>query len=454
MNVDPLSEMLALSSCADTKNVLVNLVEVEGPFDVDALKDAVARVVENFPQLRSCLKEVRERGRYRLIREARPDLEFPFKTREVQDYDTSRPALDTYLELFQQDLDRDWDLFEELPGEFHFIPLADDLFLGGVIIHHAAADAATASEVGKQILLAYSENLSGEKSPESDSIPAFSTSGKRKAAKKKQTWNDFIYQAKHSLIPLFRRHVLPAGSGISADRGQHQVKRVFTEEESSRIMQGSLKKRVSLIDLLVVCANLAIDRWNDDRSTPTGMLTTSMTVNMKGRFRGLDTPNSSGLLYFESRPQERSNTAEFARKISMARIKQFRKHMDGHFYENVTKMNTLLRPLPFRLKRPMVHRLMQAHQLSVAVTLLGVIWPEIKQGKPTGDSSVKSFRDLTVREVHGLGYKLLSKTHVLLIVYIFRRRLNLVLAASASHFTRREADEFLDLVRELLLNSV
>lgn len=454
MNVDPLSEMLALSSCANTKNVLINLVELEGPYDIDALKDAVAKTADGFPELRSCLKEVRDRGGYRLVREARPDLELPFKIRRVQDYDPSRPVLDTYFDLFQEELDRTWDLFNEPPAEFHFVALKDDLFVGGIIIHHAAADGATASEVGKQVFLAYCENLFGERPPASDITPAVSTSDKRKARKRKRTWRDFIYQAKHSLIPLTHRHVLPAGSGSPRDQGQHQVKRVLTEEESAEIMKGSLKKRVSLIDLLVVCVNRAIDQWNADRNIPRGSLTTSMTVNMRGRFGGLDTPNSSGLLYFVSRPEERKDPATFARTISMARIKQFRKHMDGHFYENVTRMNTFLRLLPFRLKQPMVHRLMQAHQLSVAVTLMGVIWPEIKQGRPTGESSLASFHDLTVREIHGLGYKLLSNTHVLLIVHTFRKRLNLVLAASACHFSRKEADDFLDLIRELLLNSV
>ncbi len=454
MNVDPLSEMLALSSLANTKNVLVTLVEIKGPYRMDCLKDAATRTAGEFPELRSRLKEVREKGRYRLVREICPDMDFPMKIREALHFDPSTPTLDIYFDLFREELDRNWDLFNEPPAEIHVVKLTEDFYLCGVIIHHAAADAASASEIGKQVFVAYCEGIFGERPPASDTTPSVSTAKKRMVAKKKQTLKDFIYQAKHSLIPLIRSHVLPAGSGSPTDQRQHQIKRVLTEEESQAIMKASLKKRVSLIDLLVVCANRAVDQWNSGRNTPPGRITTSMTVNMKGRFRGLDTPNSSGLLYFENSPEDRKNEADFARLISMDRIKQFRKHVDGHFYENVTRMNTLLRLLPFRLKRPMVHRLMQAHQLSVAVTLMGVIWPEIKEGKPTGDSSFASFHDMTIQGLHGLGYKLLSNTHVLLIVYIFRKKLNLVLAASASHFTREEADDFLDLIRELLLSSI
>jgi hypothetical protein len=39
---------------------------------------------------------------------------------------------------------------------------------------------------------------------------------------------------------------------------------------------------------------------------------------------------------------------------------------------------------------------------------------------------------------------------LLFIIYVFRNRFNFVLAASASHFTRAEAESFMDLVLEML----
>ena len=54
--------------------------------------------------------------------------------------------------------------------------------------------------------------------------------------------------------------------------------------------------------------------------------------------------------------------------------------------------------------------------------------------------------EVSITAVHGLGYKLLSNTHLLFIVYFFANKLNVVLAASASRFTREEADAFLGLM--------
>jgi hypothetical protein len=75
-----------------------------------------------------------------------------------------------------------------------------------------------------------------------------------------------------------------------------------------------------------------------------------------------------------------------------------------------------------------------------------VLWPELQNGKPTGDSFLRAMGDVEVEEVHGLGYKLASSTRLLLIAYVFRNRLNLVLAASAELFTRGEAEQFVDLI--------
>jgi hypothetical protein len=88
---------------------------------------------------------------------------------------------------------------------------------------------------------------------------------------------------------------------------------------------------------------------------------------------------------------------------------------------------------------------MQRHQFSIGTTLLGVILPEFKKGRPTGRSIVE-YGDITLTEIHGIAYKLLSRTHLVLVVYLYHDRLNLILDATACHFTREEAEEFMDFI--------
>jgi hypothetical protein len=171
-----------------------------------------------------------------------------------------------------------------------------------------------------------------------------------------------------------------------------------------------------------------------------------MSVNMKSRYRDLNGGNNSALLFFKSRPRDREDTSAFARSIALARIKQFRNQMDFKFVQNISRVTSALRAIPFRIKRRMVNHLVNQHQLSFAITVLGVIWPTVRNGKPTAESCLTRTADLAISEVHGLGYKLLSNTHLLLIVYVYRNRLNFVLSASASVFTRQETQAFMDLL--------
>ena len=205
------------------------------------------------------------------------------------------------------------------------------------------------------------------------------------------------------------------------------------------------------MDRLVACTNTAIDRWNAAHDEAPGILTTSMSVNMRGRFSAVNRLNNSGLIFFKSRPEERKDPAAFAKSLALARIKQFRRHMDFKFYQDVSRLNAVVRPFPFAVRRKIVNFIMNKHQFSAAITLLGVIWPETRNGKPTANTCLTHSGDFTISEVHGVGYKLLSNTHLLLIVYVFRNQLNFLLHASASLFTRQEADAFMDLVMENLL---
>jgi hypothetical protein len=124
--------------------------------------------------------------------------------------------------------------------------------------------------------------------------------------------------------------------------------------------------------------------------------------------------------------------------------------MDLKHYKNVARMISCTSLLPFNARRKVVHQITQKHQCSIAITLLGVVWPEMKNGKPTLDSYPTGVGETHITEVYGTGYKHLTSTPLVLIVYSYLKRLNLVLAASGSLFSRKEAEDFMDLFMCLL----
>jgi hypothetical protein len=454
VRVDPRSEMLALTTGGDTKNILLNALEVEGPLDTAAISQAIIEASKELPQVTSCIKEVKVRGRYHLVWEQRPDRRLAVSESELPDDGNSGPSFDRLMKHLQPWLDETWDLFEEPPARFHIVRIAEDRHVLASAFHHVASDAGTASEFGRRFLANYHQIITGRKPAWAEEAHAISSSSKRRVRVRKESWRESLAGARQTLDNLFFKPMLPAGSGSVDDSEQHHVKRVLSTEVTENIGKSSVKNGVSFVDLLTACTNIAVDQWNAARAIEPGILTTSMTVNTRGRFRGYDQPNNSSVIFFRSPPGERRDARKFSRSLAMTRIKHFRKQMDLKYMQEVERMMNSLRLLPFNMRRRLVQRVVNRHQFSMSVTVLGVVWPKMKNNKPTADTVVTECGNLSIKEVHGIGYKLLSSTRLLLIVYAYKNQMNLILASHACLFTREEAEDFLDLIIKNLLERV
>jgi len=228
------------------------------------------------------------------------------------------------------------------------------------------------------------------------------------------------------------------------------VHRWLSESDSGNLAARAAANRLSLVDLLSASATLAVDQWNAAGNMPLGRQTAAVTVNARGRWQGSDAPNMSSVMFMESMPSQRKNAAEFARSLGLTRIRQFRRQQDLKLMRSMETLVNSLRIFPFRIRRRIVHFMVGLHNYTAAITMLGVVWPRLINGRLTGDTSVTGSGGLAVEDIHAIAYKLQSSTQVLLLVYGFRNRLHLVLACSGSLFTRDEAEAFMDLIMENL----
>ena len=207
------------------------------------------------------------------------------------------------------------------------------------------------------------------------------------------------------------------------------------------------------MDISVAGINLAIDEWNKARDVTPGILTTSISVNMKGRFQGFEKANNSAVMVFKSGPEERRDPDAFAQGLAFKRRTYFNKHMDLKFFQNVSRMTSALRIFPFLSEAkdceffdqpaPVVSCGDASGNYMASRELRKSLCEHLSNHVPGG---------LEISEVHGVGYKLLSSTPLLLIVYAFRGRLNLMLHAKGTLFTRRESEEFMDIMMKNFLN--
>ena len=451
---DAISEMLALTSYGYGKNIIFSALELKGHVDTEAFSEAVQLSGQHFPNFRSTTREIKLKGRYHLFRSLRTDLSLPFFQQELVIRDASAELLDSILYTLRPRLDRDWDLFSELPVELHLIKVSEKHHVLSVFIHHAAGDVGNIMEFGQKLLANYHELVEGQPPEWASRSLSLSSSCKKPAKHRQVTWRAVLRNAVRTLAGFLKTPTLPVGAGDARDRNQHQIRRVLSEQDS-QILAGLLAAgtQASLVDCLTAASHLAIDEWNRRRDIAPGTLTTSLTVNMRGRYKNLDNPNNSALLFLRSLPHERTDPGEFNRVLKAQRLKHFRSRNDYRYYESLENFNNILRILPFPARRRLASHILNKHKVSIAITLLGVLWPEMRNGKPTGDSFLRASGDLELTEVHGLGYKLASNTRLLLVVYLFRNRLNLILAAYASLFSRQEAEGFMDLIVDNLMRA-
>lgn len=445
----PLEEALALTTNSNSKNIILGAFDLTGHLDLEAMKKTVSSLGDKFPHLRTCLQEIKIRGRHYLRWDYLNKLEIPLSISDLSDADRSRSGLDMLLSCLEPSLDRDRNLFKDPAIEFHLVKLNQDHHLLACILGHVAADAITLAEIMKEFMAKYHELVIGEKPAFSCYAVSVSTSRKRAVRQKSTVLIDYWETLTQAMIP-YARCSLPMGTGIPGDFSEHYIKRLFSVEETEGVVSKAVKIRAPFVDYLLAALSLAVDRWNEIRKVESSTLSASLTVNMQGRFQDRDGPNNDSILYFQFSQDQRKDFETLARLVSRFRIKQFRRQMDLKYSKAMAKLNNFLSIFPFRIRQEAYLKILQRHQTSFALGFMGVLWPESDGRRISGDSYLASVGGLNITEAHGMAYRIVSSTPLYLTAYFFRKRLNLILSAAAWHFTKEEAQTFLDLVVDIL----
>lgn len=452
--LDIISDTMALTSLHNTKNIILMAGEMVGRFDEAAFRSAVRATSAEFPELVSVLGETRNGFRFHLFREHLPGLEIPVFVADIGNPTGSGRGFDSLLLHLAPRLDRDWNLWQEPPIEIHVIRASKEQFILAFMIHHAVADAAMALRIITEIVVRYHSICKKEK-PTCLSIPhVFSTSRKRRdRTPGKFRWKQFLSQLWRDLVYRKQEPQKPHGTGDKKDTREWHVKRVLSPEDTSVILRSFAQGETHFVDHLVAGANMSLDRWNGDRGIPPGLITTVVTVNMRERFGGADEQNYSSAIFFRSNRGERENHEALARSIAQARKRQLSRRVDLSVRKSISRAARFFSLFPFGIRRRIAHRFMQHQRYSLAVGFLGVVWPEFK-GEAMGDGScLVKLGDADIIEVHGTGYKLAGNAAMNLYAYIYRRRLNLVLASPAAVMNGQECEDFMEVLVRTISNA-
>ncbi len=444
--LDVMSEIMVVSSFRNAKNIMLIAVEAKGPFDEQTFRVAVKEVSQAFPTLTGTLRELREGARLFLFREDHPDLEV-----QVRMSDVSRPAgpegsFNVIMDHLRPRLDRQWDLWREPPLEIHILRFQPDYFLLVFVFHHSGADAAMALKILSDMMGRYDSIVHG-RSSEWESMPYVLSTSKKKASKSgKPSWKHLARQLIRDLKYRKEKPAEPQGTGRADDLTEQHASRVFPAEDVEEIKANVAAAGIHLVDHIVVCANRALDEWNENKNVSPGTNTSVITVNMRERFGGEDEKNYSSTIFFRSTSQQRKNLADFARSVAEGRKKQLSANVDLIVRRSISMGAAFFTMFPFAIRRRAASYFLRSQKFSIAVGYLGVVWPELKEGRFSEDSSLKHAGHFEIIDILGTGYKLAGNAQINLYAFIYRNRLHLVSAVPGSLLTREEAESFMELL--------
>jgi len=437
-----MAELMVLSNYGPSKNIILFGMGLDGPLDEDALRKALTKALDSFPHFLSGVRECSHMGSKRLVWADQTDLVPQLQGSELRIPDASLRFEDRLLDHLGPSLNKDWDLLNAVPTEFHILRHDKERHSFIALVHHAAGDAWTISRFIKCLLAGYHEIVSGQ--------PAFwhrkaiqrQFAVKGRAESNSKLWRHALFLIRKGVIPSRQEQAFPKNGHNRDSRTEHHIKVVLSTEESRNIIDIASRANLTPLDVVIGGMNTAIDEWTKSLGIAAGIITTGLTVQMRRRHGPTNSPVNSSAILLRSDPAQRADHQTFGRFMAVQRVAQFRNRMDVSISQAASSLANAVRWLPLAVRRNAIHSILGRPMCSLLVTWLGNGWNEAQGGQFTNDLLTGKMGDLEVSEFHTIGHALALRSPLRLWGGLFRNRFNMVFTLGGLHFTESEAESF------------
>jgi hypothetical protein len=451
--VDIITDIMALTTWRNRKNVILVAIEIRGPFDKGAFKWALNEAGSVLPNYRSVLREIHHGWTFYLTREYTSAIDIPVFESTLTSLQSAGSSFDAIISHLSPRLDRQWNLWEAPPLEVHVLDIGEERRVLAFLAHHSGGDLAMALKVITETIEQYHMKITGETLPSAKTPYVLSTAKKKASSAQKSGWRAFWSQLKRDLSYRKRRPQKPLGKGARNDTREWHVERVISAEDTARIFETFRKDGLHMVDHLVACTNLSLDEWNRGRQAEPGFISSVVTVNMRERFGGAEEKNYSSAIFFNSPPEQRKDYLQFVRAVAGARQKQLGRQLDLSLRKSIARGAKFFSLFPLWVRRRAARAFMELQHYSVAVGYLGVVWPAFTEEKTGLDSWLERLGHAKAVTAYGTGYKLAGNAYINLYAFVYPRQLHMVLSCPASLLTKEECEGFADLLQESVLRA-
>ncbi|MDP8254715.1 MAG: condensation domain-containing protein [Candidatus Alcyoniella australis] len=419
----------------------------QGPCDVEALDSALAQAQSAWPNFHANLIPTRF-GLYRRL--AWHVREQPAKL-EVRDFTAlENPPEDMEAWIHPQmlpEVDHLLDLQQEYPVKFILFLLPRQQCCLAMVVHHVVTDGGGVFDFMRDLFGIYHQMIKGSAPDWAQVSGMHSQAGAVTPVVPVSGWR-FV----RDLLAEWRKYPMWQAVRVASDPGGGHGRNMIRHIISDQDLQKALRERArreggTLSDLVMAASKLAIQEFNGSRNAPSEIMYHGLAVNQRLRVAQSDAAilgNPMSVITIPSNSADRRDPETLLRYLVACRKRKLDAGHDLKISGLSRKLTMICRILPIGIRYQFL-RLLVEQKLSYFLTNVGVVWPEMKDGRPTGQTAIKRVGDMELIDIHS-SIGATKKTGNALILRTIYGKLYFIFALGKHLISEDDAQEFSSLV--------
>lgn len=292
------------------------------------------------------------------------------------------------------------DLFNEPPIRFFLLRIADDRYLFSMVFHHIAVDAGTGYLHMRHMFAKYHEKVTGER-PEWADGATISSSGRKVEDAKPQPLGKFLRDQVMDLF--FQKKSAITKIATSSDRpvlGRRLHRTIVSDEAKRGIKSLAKRNGATFGDVLNASITRSIAAWDRERGQGGKKVRALLAVNVRNRISSVKNADMalSGL-NITLAGADRMDIDDVVRHFRDERTRQLDEGVDVALFKMLEFVAKSGQNLPLNLRGPFMRKLISA-PVTYILSNIGVMWPGVENGRPTGRSAFTVMGGVEIDDVH------------------------------------------------------
>ena len=452
--LDPTSEIILTWERDGFPQTDWDAFSFHGSCDTAAMQTAIQKTLSLRPVLQSHLvaqtRTFLQTYQWRIADDPCPLEVTDLRDREKQPDDMDQWIQQTLTPTFNQNRQN---LATAYPVRFILLLLPEQHGFFVVVWHHAAIDGGGLFDFVRDLFSEYHRLVKG-KDPEWASVAGLHAQAGKIAEVRPPRWGSFFKEALTQLIRYSVHDPAQVISSPSASSGRNMIRYYFDDP----VLQKALRERArrdggTLSDLCLAAAKLALQEWDEDRGKPPQVMHHWLAVNQRLRQARTQTSTQNNPLIaidIPSLPADRKDAQALLRHVINHRARMLAGGFDVALHRLTIGMMRAGRIMPISIRYPAL-RLIMDHKLSFFLSNVGVIWPRIETGKPTGETAIRYVGDMELLDIQSSTGSTFNNP-IGLILWTFQGRLRFTFTIGRHRISDGDAQAFTRLVVDKVMS--